>query len=342
MRTLSERLDRIPVGTDNASAFTHLEQRVSYLLERLESSDNDRSAPPAADLGRVEEGLHDILRSLERQHASLVALADSNNRTPADTAPSMDPGIVDLVKRELSDIRFSQTETDRRTQDSLETVNSTLGHVVDRLSTIEGDLRTVRTAPPAAPLSSPPPVEVSEELPRPMTPLQTWPQQSKPELPNPAALQSSPQEQFSAAPREFLAAQPAAPATPPSPPRAISDILEPHAAAPRARHRTGPAAGSSARAGHPAAGADVFAVGTDRRFRKRDQRDRRRAERAGQFVELHCRRPPCRTGGRRRAAARENRTRETFKGQGRRQGQGCRQGARTRPPPPCPPRSARC
>ena len=188
LRTLSERLDRIPAGTDNASAFAHLEQRVSYLLERLEAS-GDRSAAPAVDLGRVEEGLHDILRSLERQHASLVALADSN-RNSADTAQPVDSGIVDLVKRELSDIRFSQSETDRRTQDSLETVHSTLGHVVDRLSTIEGDLRTVRTAPPAAPQSAPPPIEVLEEAPRFMTPLQTCPQQSKPELPNPAALQA--------------------------------------------------------------------------------------------------------------------------------------------------------
>ena len=233
VRSLSERLDRLPVGNDNASAFAHLEQRVSYLLERLEAS-GDRSATPAIDLGRVEEGLHDILRSLERQHASLVALADAN-RSSGDAAQPMDSGIVDLVKRELSDIRFSQSETDRRTQDSLETVHSTLGHVVDRLSTIEGDLRTVRTAPPAAPQSSPPPIEVLEEAPRLMTPLQTWPQQSKPELPNPAALQASPQEHFAAAPREFHAAQPVAPAAPPLPPRAISEILEPHAAAaPRA------------------------------------------------------------------------------------------------------------
>ena len=86
VRSLSERLDRIPVGNDNASAFAHLEQRVSYLLERLEAS-GDRSAAPAVDLGRVEEGLHDILRSLERQHASLVALADSN-RNSGDTAPA--------------------------------------------------------------------------------------------------------------------------------------------------------------------------------------------------------------------------------------------------------------
>ena len=232
VRSLSERLDRIPVGNDNASAFAHLEQRVSYLLERLEAS-GDRSAAPAIDLGRVEEGLHDILRSLERQHASLVALADSN-RNSGDTAQPMDSGIVDLVKRELSDIRFSQSETDRRTQDSLETVHSTLGHVVDRLSMIEGDLRVVRTAP-ATTASSPAAAEMREEAPRVMTPLQTYPQQSKPELPNPAALQAGPQEPFVAAPREFHAAQPpAAPAAPPLPPRAISEILEPHAAAPRA------------------------------------------------------------------------------------------------------------
>ena len=63
----------------------------------------------------------------------------------------MDPALVDIVKRELSDIRFSQSETDRHTQDSLETVHNTLGHVVDRLAMIEGDLRAVRAAPQMAP-----------------------------------------------------------------------------------------------------------------------------------------------------------------------------------------------
>ena len=36
LRALSDRFDRMPVGSDSASAFAHLEQRVSYLLERLE------------------------------------------------------------------------------------------------------------------------------------------------------------------------------------------------------------------------------------------------------------------------------------------------------------------
>ena len=140
LRTLSERLDRIPVGNDNAAAFAHLEQRVSYLLERLEAS-SDRPSGHSGDLGRVEEGLQDILRSLERQHANLVSIADSTRNMSAPAPQPMDPELVNIVKRELSDIRYSQSETDRRTQDLLETVHNTLGHVVDRLAMIEGDLR---------------------------------------------------------------------------------------------------------------------------------------------------------------------------------------------------------
>ena len=63
LRNLSERLDRIPVGNDNASAFAHLEQRVSYLLERLESSSNPGAGNRGGNLSRVEDGLQDILRS---------------------------------------------------------------------------------------------------------------------------------------------------------------------------------------------------------------------------------------------------------------------------------------
>jgi localization factor PodJL len=232
LRALSDRLDRLPVGNDSAAAFAHLEQRVAYLLERLEASSDHR----AGNLGRVEDGLQDILRHLENQHATVAALAESN-RNISPPQP-MDSGIVDIVKRELSDIRFSQSETDRRTQDSLETVHNTLGHVVDRLSTIEGDLRTVRPAP-AQPVASPEPAPAPALAPAPapaiveplVIPRATMPPapvpQPRPELPNPAASEMP----FDAAPREFHAAQPSAsPAAAPMPPKAISEILEPHAA----------------------------------------------------------------------------------------------------------------
>jgi localization factor PodJL len=224
LRALSDRIDRMPVGNDGASAFAHLEQRVSYLLERLEASADHRTG----NLGRVEDGLQDILRHLETQHANFAALTASSGSAAA--AP--DSGLVDIVKRELSDIRFSQSETDRRTQDSLETVHNTLGHVVDRLAMIEGDLRAVRSTPvaPTAPQRAAPPI------PQPVPPQAVatraaMPPQLKPELPNPAAAQQYPQEHFAAAPREFHAAQPVTPAA--AAPKAISEILEPQSAPPR-------------------------------------------------------------------------------------------------------------
>jgi localization factor PodJL len=236
LRALSDRIDRMQVGNDSASAFAHLEQRVSYLLERLESSHDQRSTP-SPDIGRVENGLQDILRHLEGQHAALANFADNQHAAIAQLANSQsrpapeprDDELADLVKRELSDIRFSQTKTDRQTQESLETVNSTLGHVVDRLAMIEGDLRAVRSAPaPQPPAYTPEPEVASPRVA--MTP------QIRPELPNPAATQETPfaapapAPHFAAAPREFHAAEPdasPAAAAPPTVPLAISEILVP-------------------------------------------------------------------------------------------------------------------
>jgi localization factor PodJL len=222
LRALSDRIDRMPVGNDNASALAHLEQRISYLLERLEASTDHRTS---VDLGRVEEGLQDIQRHLEAQHAAVARMAEANR----SAAPQpVDSGLFDIVKRELSDIRFSQTETDRHTQDSLEAVHNTLGHVVDRLAMIEGDLRAVRTQPAATPPEFIPAAAL-QAAPQPVAAARAAvPPQPKPELPNPAAVQAY----FAAAPREFQVAP--VPAAVVAPERAISEILEPHAAPPRA------------------------------------------------------------------------------------------------------------
>ena len=195
LRALSERLDRMPVGQDGPSAFAHLEQRVSYLLERLEASADHRMG----GLNRVEEGLQDILQHLERQQVSFAAL----NNPGAGAA--MDDGVVDTIRRELSDIRYSQSESNRTTQDTLEAVHNTLSHVVDRLTVIEGDLRTAQAAPKAA---TPPPAPATAA---------TAPK--RPELPNPAQGQKPPV----VPPMQSAAVEP--PLAPE--PNAIRDILTP-------------------------------------------------------------------------------------------------------------------
>src|SRR6185369_548194 len=113
-------------------------------------------------------------------------------------------------------------ETDRHTQDSLAAVHNTLGHVVDRLAMIEGDLRSVRSQPVAPPPILPPaPQAAPPQAAAPRVPL---PPQPRPELPNPAAAQVH----FAAAPREFHAVQPPAAVA-----RAIEEILEPQTTPPR-------------------------------------------------------------------------------------------------------------
>ncbi len=218
LRSLSDRLDRMEVGNDSAASFAHLEQRVTYLLERLEASADHRTG----NLSRVEDGLQDVLRHIERQQATFAALAESSSRRAPEPA---DSGLIDLVKRELSDIRFSQSETNRHTQDSLETVHNTLGHVVDRLAMIEGDLRVARAAAPEAapPLQPSAALAASAVEPQPATSSISAAPQAKPELPNPAALQAA----FAAAPRDFAAATVAAPVLP----KAISEMLDPNATA---------------------------------------------------------------------------------------------------------------
>lgn len=181
VRTISDRLDHLQVGNDSSASLSHVEQRVHHLLERLESSEQR-----GGNFARVEEGLSDILRHLETQRGA------GTDQAQRAIAP-MDGDLVDTIKRELSDIRFSQSETNRHTQDSLEAVHSTLGHVVDRLTQIEGDLRNVRAAPVAAREMPPAPAEPrarETNIPEPPRTAASFTPVPRPEMPNPAAAQA--------------------------------------------------------------------------------------------------------------------------------------------------------
>jgi localization factor PodJL len=114
---LTEKIERLQQSHVDGGAFAQLEGRVAQLLEKL-----DASGARFSHLEAIERGLGDLVAHLENQQRSAAA---------APAAPHMEGLQRDLV----------------RTQSSLEAVHGTLGHVVDRLAMLEGDMRGARAQP---------------------------------------------------------------------------------------------------------------------------------------------------------------------------------------------------
>ncbi len=325
-----------PAASENSE---HLEGALRALSDRSTACRSATTAPPhspisnsacpicssaskrptdhraTGNLGRVEDGLQDILRHLETQHATVSPSGRAANRGAAEPP---DTGLIDIVKRELSDIRFSQSETDRHTQDSLEAVHNTLGHVVDRLAMIEGDLRTVRSAPAAA---ARPRRRRRRKPRRRRPPPRPAPRCRRNQSPN-CRIRPRHRSILHRAPREFHAASPAPPlprrwrrapsakfwsrnAAPPRP--AIEPDLPPdHPLEPGTRP-TGRLASPSERIAASESAISEIPAGT---------------RETGQHIEFHCRRAPCRPGRRRRGTGRRQGRPRSAEGLRRRQGQG--------------------
>jgi localization factor PodJL len=186
VRALSDRIDHLGHG-DGASSMAQIEQRVAHLLERFESTE-----PRFNNSSRVEEHLTEIMRHLEYQRQALAGIGESSAAAPqADQT-----GFVDSIRRELIDVRDSQVVSDRRTQDTLEAVHSTLSHVVDRLGMIEGDLRRVQppaaqpVMPPQTPMARAPAAAYAAPAVAPV--LADPAPHLRPELPNPVTLAQAP------------------------------------------------------------------------------------------------------------------------------------------------------
>lgn len=150
MQALSARIDQLQPGDNppetDPAAYLRLEARIGELLGRI-----DASSAQFSRFGDIERNLENILAEIERQREAIET--GSRRAAGADM-----PDFGDVIRREMSDLRFSQSEAERRMQDSLETVHTTLGHVVDRLAQIEGDLRERRPSPftaTPAPLAAP-------------------------------------------------------------------------------------------------------------------------------------------------------------------------------------------
>jgi localization factor PodJL len=113
VHSLAEKIDQLHTSRGDPTAVNYLEDRIVRLVEKLDASDARLD-----HLGAIERGLADLLIQMEGQRMS----------APRGGTEGHD---ADSIKRDV-----------QRTQDSLEAVHGTLGHVVDRLATIEAGIRS--------------------------------------------------------------------------------------------------------------------------------------------------------------------------------------------------------
>ena len=185
IRALTEKLERVQVPAADAEAMQQLEGQIVRLARKL-----DDSELRLGNLESIERGMADLVGELRAAHASALDAAERAAEIAARRiAEGAGPAEVDMLKRDLADLRETQSESERRTQDTLEAVHGTLERLVDRLATIETDMRgaeqraeararaaaeTAEAEPPRPAPAPPPAVTVppppAAQVPRPPAP----------------------------------------------------------------------------------------------------------------------------------------------------------------------------
>ena len=200
---LIEKLEWVQLTHTDHAALAHLEDRIATLVQRFDASD-----ARLGHLEAIERGIADLLVHIEE-------LRGPNGDALSKRMPAAEePLAVHAIEREVAEIKQSE----QRTLDSLEAVQGTVEHVVDRLAMIESGIRET------APLPAPEPAAAETE-PKLKLPAFAVEPASEPDAP-PIAPVIAPMEP---APNRTAARKPIDPSLPPDHP------LEPGSAAGRPR-----------------------------------------------------------------------------------------------------------
>jgi localization factor PodJL len=118
---LIEKLEWVQLTHTDHAALAHLEDRIATLVQRFDASD-----ARLGHLEAVERGIADLLVHIEQ-----IRGANGNGLLQTAAAP------FGAIERDVAEIKQSE----QRTQDSLEAVQGTVEHVIDRLAMIESGIR---------------------------------------------------------------------------------------------------------------------------------------------------------------------------------------------------------
>jgi localization factor PodJL len=130
LKTLVARIDNAERDGDDKS-LAALEAQIAKISEKLERQDGG-----LASIGSLDRSIGDLFSQLED-----VRTAAGNAALPA----------VDAIARDLNQLRDAQSDSDRRTQETLGAVHDTLARIADRLGQMEAQGAPAPAAPAPAP-----------------------------------------------------------------------------------------------------------------------------------------------------------------------------------------------
>ncbi len=141
IQKLADRLEATQVPAANQAALKSLEARIVNLVDKLDASETR-----IGRLDGVERGMDDLLaqlKELRTQNEKKLQAIQQQLLTSAAEAISVP---AEAIRRDVATLKEVQTSADRRTQDTFEAVYGTIEQVVDRLATIEENLRARNAA----------------------------------------------------------------------------------------------------------------------------------------------------------------------------------------------------
>jgi localization factor PodJL len=150
LRRLTDKLDTVEAAADQRG-FKQLETQLAQLTQKLDAAD-----ARLGHLDSIEHAVADLVEQLQDARVGALDAAEQAARAAVrEMAGASAAGAdVDALKHELAEFRATQADIDRRTQDMLETLQSTLERLVDRMSAIETDLPAMTAGSAVAPAPS--------------------------------------------------------------------------------------------------------------------------------------------------------------------------------------------
>ena len=132
---VSERLERLQAVRADQAALENLEEQIARLSEKLDASDGRM-----AQLGGLERTLADLFLQIEDTRTGAIEAAERAAKAAARELSVTDAGdqvAVEMLQRDLTDLRATQSDSDRRTHQTLEALHDSVQRMVDRMASMD-------------------------------------------------------------------------------------------------------------------------------------------------------------------------------------------------------------